>query len=77
MSKLSNCLYMIELLHARGKMRISELAELLEVKERMVRIYRDDIEMAGIKIETTKGRYGGYSFQIHRYFLLKICLNKS
>lgn len=52
---------MIELLHARGKMKISELAELLEVKERMVRIYRDDIEMAGIKIDTTKGRDGGYS----------------
>ncbi|SCB95878.1 Uncharacterized protein BC05F1_00966 [Bacillus wiedmannii] len=68
MSKLSNCLYMIELLHARGKMRISELAELLEVKERMVRIYRDDIEMAGTVV---------ILFRIHRYFLLKICLNKS
>ncbi|MGX5554319.1 MULTISPECIES: helix-turn-helix transcriptional regulator [Bacillus cereus group] len=71
MSKLSNCLYMIELLHARGKMRISELAELLEVKERMVRIYRDDIEMAGIKIETTKGRYGGYSLSNTSLFPIK------
>lgn len=50
MSKLSNCLCMIELLHARGKMKISELAEVLEVKEHMIRIYRDDIEMAGIFI---------------------------
>ncbi|GAB6563923.1 helix-turn-helix transcriptional regulator [Bacillus mobilis] len=71
MSKLSNCLRMIELLHARGKMKISELAELLEVKERMVRIYRDDIEMAGIKIDTTKGRYGGYSLSNTSLFPIK------
>ncbi|PFM63678.1 transcriptional regulator [Bacillus cereus] len=71
MSKLSNCLYMIELLHARGKMKISELAELLEVKERMVRIYRDDIDMAGIKIETTKGRDGGYSLSNTSLFPIK------
>lgn len=51
---------MIELLHARGKMKISELAEILEVKERMIRIYRDDIEMAGIVIKSDKGRNGGY-----------------
>lgn len=60
MSKLSNSLRMIELLHARGKMKISELAEILEVKERMIRIYRDDIEMAGIVIKSDKGRNGGY-----------------
>ena len=51
---------MIELLHARGKMKISELAKELEVKERMIRIYRDEIEMAGIFIESEKGRNGGY-----------------
>lgn len=62
---------MIELLHARGKMKISELAELLEVKERMVRIYRDDIEMAGIKIDTTKGRDGGYSLSNTSLFPIK------
>ncbi|OZI12966.1 transcriptional regulator [Bacillaceae bacterium SAS-127] len=60
MSKLSNSLRMIELLHARGKMKISELAKELEVKERMIRIYRDEIEMAGIFIESEKGRNGGY-----------------
>lgn len=51
---------MIELLHARGKMKISELAKELEVKERMIRIYRDEIEMAGIFIKSEKGRHGGY-----------------
>lgn len=60
MSKLSNTLRMIELLHARGKMKISELAEELEVKERMIRIYRDELEKAGIFIESDKGRDGGY-----------------
>ncbi|WP_369900858.1 helix-turn-helix transcriptional regulator [Bacillus manliponensis] len=60
MSKLSNSLRMIELLHARGKMKISELAEELEVKERMIRIYRDELEKAGIYIESERGRDGGY-----------------
>lgn len=33
MSKLSNSLRMIELLHVRGKMKISELAKELKVKK--------------------------------------------
>ncbi len=37
----------------------------------MVRIYRDDIEMAGIKIETTKGRDGGYSLSNTSLFPIK------
>ncbi|PFA22238.1 transcriptional regulator [Bacillus cereus] len=60
MSKLSNVLRMIELLHARGKMKISELADELEVKERMIRIYRDELEKAGIFVESERGRGGGY-----------------
>ncbi|KZD46038.1 hypothetical protein B4083_0299 [Bacillus cereus] len=52
-------------------MKICELAELLEVKERMVRIYRDDIEMAGIKIDTIKGRDGGYSLSNTSLFPIK------
>lgn len=68
MSKLSNTLRMIELLHARGKMKISKLAEELEVKERMIRIYRDEIEKAGIFIESDKGRDGGYYISNTSFF---------
>ncbi len=77
MSKLSNCLYMIELLHARGKMKISELAELLRSERADGSNYRDDIEMAGIQIETTKGRDGGYSLSNTSLFPIKNMSNKS
>ncbi|MCP8970904.1 helix-turn-helix transcriptional regulator [Ectobacillus ponti] len=71
MSKLSNCLRMIELLQARGKMKISELAGELEVKERMVRVYRDELEKAGIYIEGEQGRGGGYSLSRASFFPTK------
>ncbi|MDG4658195.1 WYL domain-containing protein [Ectobacillus antri] len=68
MSKISNCLRMIELLHARGKMKISELAQELDVKERMVRNYKEDLEKAGIYVEGEKGRDGGYSLSQASFF---------
>ncbi|MDH2879774.1 helix-turn-helix transcriptional regulator [Bacillus cytotoxicus] len=71
MSKLSNTLRMIELLYARGKMKISELAEELEVKERMIRIYRDELEKAGIFIESERGRDGGYYISNTSLFPIK------
>lgn len=60
MGKLSNALRMIFLLQRKGKMRIKDIAECLEVEERMVRNYRDDIEKAGLIINTYRGRNGGY-----------------
>jgi predicted DNA-binding transcriptional regulator YafY len=60
MSKLGNELTMLELLANGKKYSISELANILEVSERMVRIYKDDAEKAGIYIDTIYGPYGGY-----------------
>ncbi|MDD2490025.1 MAG: WYL domain-containing protein [Bacilli bacterium] len=60
MSKISNVLTMIELLSIGKKYSIQELSEKLEVSPRMIRIYKDEIEMAGIYIDTIKGPYGGY-----------------
>jgi predicted DNA-binding transcriptional regulator YafY len=51
---------MIKLLQTGKKYSIKELAEKLEVSERMVRKYKDDLEMAGIYIDSIKGIYGGY-----------------
>lgn len=62
---------MIELLHGRGKMKISELAEELEVKERMIRIYRDELEKAGIFVESERGRGGGYYISNTSLFPIK------
>ncbi|MFC4404105.1 helix-turn-helix transcriptional regulator [Gracilibacillus xinjiangensis] len=61
MSKLSNCLQMIQLLMARPKMKINDLAKELEVKPRMIRVYRDELEKAGVYIESERGTNGGYS----------------
>ena len=60
MSKISNVLTMLEYLSSGRKYSIEELAEKLEVSPRMIRVYKDEIEKAGIYIETIKGRYGGY-----------------
>ena len=60
MSKISNVLTMLEYLSSGRKYSISELSEKLEVSPRMVRVYKDEIEKAGIFIDTIKGPYGGY-----------------
>lgn len=60
MSKISNVLNMIEYLSTGRKYSITELSEKLEVTPRMIRVYKDEIEKAGIYIDTIKGPYGGY-----------------
>ena len=60
MSKISNVLTMIEYLSTGRKYSIAELSEKLEVTPRMIRVYKDEIEKAGIYIDTIKGPYGGY-----------------
>lgn len=60
MSKLSNCFRLIEILSTGRKYSIKELSDILEVKPRMIRIYKDELEKAGIYIESLRGKYGGY-----------------
>ena len=60
MSKISNVLTMLQLLQSGRKYSISELASILEVSERMIRVYKEDLEKAGIYIDTIMGPYGGY-----------------
>lgn len=60
MSKISNVLTMIGYLSTGRKYSISELSEKLEVTPRMIRVYKDEIEKAGIYIDAIKGPYGGY-----------------
>lgn len=51
---------MMLLIQSRGRMKCSELAQELEVKERQIRTYRSDLEQAGIFITYKPGAYGGY-----------------
>ena len=60
MSKVSNILTMLELLQTGRKYSINELSNILEVSERMIRVYKEDLEKAGIYIDTIMGPYGGY-----------------
>ena len=60
MSKLSNTITMLQLLQTGKKYNIKELSNILEVSERMVRVYKEDLEKAGIYIDTIMGPYGGY-----------------
>ena len=60
MSKLSNIITMMELLNQGRKYSIEELANILEVTPRMIRFYKEEMEKAGIYIDTIRGPYGGY-----------------
>jgi predicted DNA-binding transcriptional regulator YafY len=60
MGKISNVFTMLELLNNRKKYSIKELSERLEVNNRMVRLYKEELEKAGIYIDTIRGPYGGY-----------------
>ena len=60
MSKLSNCLTMLQLLSTGQKYNVQELSGILEVSSRMVRVYKEDLEKAGIYVDTIRGPYGGY-----------------
>ena len=60
MSKLSNAILMMQLLSSGRRYSVGELAQLLEVTPRMVRSYRNELEKAGVYIDTVKGPGGGY-----------------
>lgn len=60
MSKISNVITMLQLLNTGRKYSIKELSDYLEVSERMVRVYKEELEKAGIYIDTIMGPYGGY-----------------
>lgn len=60
MSKISNVLTMLEYLSTGKKYSLTELSQKLEVSPRMIRVYKNEIEKAGIYIDTIKGPYGGY-----------------
>lgn len=60
MSKLSNIITMMELLNQGRKYSIEELSNILEVTPRMIRFYKEELEKAGIYIDTIRGPYGGY-----------------
>ena len=60
MSKISNVIMMLQYLSSGRKYNLKDLSEKLEVSERMIRVYKEELEKAGIYIDTIMGPYGGY-----------------
>lgn len=60
MGKLSNMLYIIDLLNTGNVYTLKELSERTGVSERMIRYYKDEICNNGIAIESFKGPNGDY-----------------
>ena len=68
MSKVANMLNMLQILKDEKIHSIQELAEKLEVSERMVRQYKVELEQTGIYINSITGRYGGYKIEKENIF---------
>ena len=60
MSKIANAMLMLEYLNTGNKYKVKELSQKLGITERMVRYYKQELETAGIPIETFMGPDGGY-----------------
>ena len=60
MGKISNAIKMLNYLNTGNKYNVKELAQKLGMTERMVRDYKQELEDAGIPIETFMGPDGGY-----------------
>lgn len=60
MTKISNVMTMLSLLSTGRKYTTEELSIILEVTPRMIRSYKEELEHAGIFIDTIMGPYGGY-----------------
>ena len=69
MSKVANMLNMLQLLKDGQLHSIKDLAERLEVSERMVRQYKQELEQVGIYIKSVTGKYGGYQLERDNDFL--------
>lgn len=60
MSKVANMLKMIKILKDEKIHNMKDLAEKIEISPRMVKQYKNELEQAGIYIESKRGINGGY-----------------
>lgn len=69
MSKFSNILKLLLILKSEGRIKSKELASYLGVSERMIRKYLEDLNEAGIELESIPGPTGGYELVGYDYLL--------
>ena len=60
MGKISSAIKMLNYLNTGNKYNVKELSQKLGITERMVRYYKQELEDAGLPIETFMGPDGGY-----------------
>ena len=88
MSIISNTITMLYLLSTGRKYSTKELATILEVTPRRIRSYKEELEKAGIYIDSIMGPNGGYvlnqslkiperKFSKEDYLLLDKCISNS
>ena len=61
MSKVANMLKMLKILKDEKIHNMKDIAEKIEISPRMVKQYKNELEQAGIYIESKRGINGGYS----------------
>ena len=61
MRKVANMLKMIKILKDEKIHNMKDLAEKIEISPRMVKQYKNELEQAGIYVESKRGINGGYS----------------
>ena len=61
MSKVANMLKMIKILKDEKIHNMKDIAEKIEISPRMVKQYKNELEQAGIYIDSKRGINGGYS----------------
>jgi len=71
MSKITNCILMLELLESGKVYSTKTLSEELGITSRMVRYYKEELELAGYNIKTLKGPGGGYFLNSHEKLSLR------
>ena len=59
MSKVANMLKMIKILKDEKIHNMKDIAEKIEISPRMVKQYKNELEQAGIYIESKRGINGG------------------
>ena len=69
MSKISNMLNMLQILKDNQIHSIAILSQELEVSQRMIREYKQELEQAGIYLKSYTGKYGGYQLYKNDNFL--------
>lgn len=76
MSKISKNIKMLDILSSGRKYTCRQLAEILEISPRMVRLYKDELEKEGIYIDTFLGKDGDINY-VQKLIFLQFYLIKT